>query len=126
MVLMVSLFFFIAFVSFSFPTISGLCEPWKGNCIELYIRYCFFIFWSPTVFVFSLITYFLSENIFRAWFRFTVWFVPLSMFLIFLAPEYSTDWMYRVEKGSVAVATSGIFSLVSTLIITVQYLWSRR
>lgn len=56
-----------------------------------------------------------------SWIRFAAWAVPLSMLAIFMAPEYSTDWMYRVEKGSVAIATSVIFSLISLGIIVWEY-----
>lgn len=36
------------------------------------------------VFLFSLITYKMREEVFRAWWNFAIWFVPLIMFVTFL------------------------------------------
>ena len=47
------------------------------------------------------------------------------MVLIFLAPEYSGDWMYPVEKGTVAFFTSIIFVIASIVIIVRKYYGSR-
>ena len=86
-----------------------------------------FLNFVPTfpLFLFSLLTYFMKEEVYRAWSRFALVWIPLSMLLIFLAPEYSTDWMYRIEKGSVALATSAIFAVVSLVIVGVKYFKSR-
>lgn len=72
--------------------------------------------------LFSLITYWMREEIYQAWFRFARWWVPLSMLLILISPEYSSDWMYPVVKGTVAFLTSMIFAAVSSLIILIKHL----
>jgi len=73
------------------------------------------------LFFLSLITYWMRNEVYEAWFRFARWWIPLSMLAIFIAPEYSSDWMYRIEKGSVAFITSALFVAISTIIIlTVQ------
>ena len=74
------------------------------------------------LFIFSLITYWMPETIYRAWFKFALVWIPLSMLLIFISPEYSSDWMYRIEKGSVAFGMSALFVIISTLIIVGTYL----
>ncbi|MDE1919792.1 MAG: hypothetical protein KGH56_03855, partial [Patescibacteria group bacterium] len=39
--------------------------------------------------LFSLITYFLPEAVFRAWARFTTWWIPLQILAVVLTPESS-------------------------------------
>ena len=78
------------------------------------------------LFLFSLITYKMREEVYQAWFRFVRWWIPLSVLLIFIAPEYSHDWLYPIEKGSVALLTSAIFLIVSLLIIVAKYISLRR
>ncbi|MDP3965649.1 MAG: hypothetical protein Q8Q13_02515, partial [bacterium] len=78
------------------------------------------------LFLFSLITYRMREEVYTAWFRFVRWWIPLSMFLILIAPEYSNDWMYPVEKGGVAFAVSIVFCVVSILIIAMKYISLRK
>lgn len=78
------------------------------------------------LFLFSLITYRMREEVYQTWFRFVRWWIPLSMLLIFLAPEYSNDWMYPIEKGSIALLTSAIFCVVSLVIIAAKYISLRK
>ena len=77
------------------------------------------------LFILSLITYWMREEVYRAWFKFARWWIPLSMVLILISPEYSHDWMYRIEKGTVAFATSLIFVIVSLIIIITKLASSR-
>lgn len=73
-----------------------------------------------------LVTYWMREEIYQAWFRFARWWVPLSMLAILIAPEYSGDWLYPIEKGGVALVSSVIFCLVSVVIIGFKYSSLRR
>ncbi len=73
------------------------------------------------LFLFSLITYKMRDEIYRAWLRFAYVWIPLSMVAILLAPEYSGDWMYPVVKGTVAFFSSVLFALVSLGIIIWRY-----
>ncbi len=68
----------------------------------------------------------MREEIYRAWFKFARWWIPLSMLFILIAPEYSQDLLYPIEKGGVAFVSSSIFFIVSTIIITVKYFRSGR
>ena len=65
------------------------------------------------LFLFSLITYKMSEAVFQDWWRFARVFVPFAMLLILIAPAYTHNWMFPVIKGTVAVILSGLFVLVS-------------
>ena len=77
------------------------------------------------LFFFSLITYKMRDEVFRAWLRFAYAWIPLSLLLIFLAPEYTYDWMYPVVKGTVAFFSSLLFACISLIIILVSWLRSR-
>jgi len=96
------------------------------RCINL--LHSFFIHFLPFIplFLFSLVTYKMRDEVYRAWLRFAYVWVPLSMVLIFLAPEYSTDWMYPVVKGTVASFTSLLFVIISLVIITWKSIAIRR
>lgn len=97
-----------------------------GQCMD--IVYSTIVNFIPIIlfFLFSLITYWIRGDIYQAWFRFARWWIPLSMILILISPEYSHDWMYPIEKGSVAFLTSVIFAIISTLIIILKYLRQSR
>ena len=92
-----------------------------GNCVDNLagIELLFFPFIGA--FIFSLITYFMREEIYRAWFKFARWWIPLSIVLIFILPEYSHDWLFPIEKGAGVFVTSALFVLISAVIIIWKY-----
>ena len=78
------------------------------------------------LFILALITYKMRDEVYRAWLRFAYVWIPLSMLLIFLAPEYSTDWMFPVVKGTVAFFSSILFVIISLILIVWKYVVARR
>lgn len=83
----------------------------------------FLVAFLPTLalFLFSLITYWMREEVYRAWFKFVRWSIPLSMFLIFITPEYAGGLINPFQKGGVAFMLTITFSLVSILIILIKH-----
>ncbi len=79
-----------------------------------------------SVFFLSVAAYKLPDDIYAPWFKFARWWVPLSMFLILISPQYSTNFMDPIEKGSVAFAMSAIFLVASIGIIVVKYFATRK
>lgn len=77
------------------------------------------------LFVFSLITYRLPDAVYKAWMKFAVVWVPLSILVVVLSPEYSTDFLYGIDKGGAAFLTSVIFVVISVVIIGYNYLSTR-
>jgi hypothetical protein len=71
-----------------------------------------FVYWAP-------------DYIYRAWFRFVLWWIPLSMLAILIAPKYSGNILDPIEKGTVALFFSGVFVVVSILIIAIKYFRTR-
>ncbi len=88
-----------------------------GNCMDF--LYSLMLTLSPIIvfFLFALLTYLNRDNTYRSWFKFARWWIPLSMIAIFLAPEYSNDWVLPIEKGVVALFACGAFAIISTLIV---------
>lgn len=99
----------------------ALCSDNK-SCVDILHALFLLLLPVPPAFLFSLITYPMREEIYVSWFRFARWWTPISMVAIFLAPEYSNDWMFPIEKGTVAVFFMAVFCIVSIVIIARRYL----
>ncbi|OGG78281.1 hypothetical protein A3A36_02940 [Candidatus Kaiserbacteria bacterium RIFCSPLOWO2_01_FULL_52_12b] len=78
------------------------------------------------LFLFSLVTYRMRDEVYRTWSRFAYVWIPLSMVLILLSPEYGSDWMYPIEKSTVAFVSLIIFTFASLSIIVWKLTDSRR
>lgn len=65
----------------------------------------------------SLLTYRMRDEIFRAWTSFAVWWVPLSMLAIIIAPEEIKGSISVPMKWPLAVFCAAILLLVSIIII---------
>ncbi|MDO8492742.1 MAG: hypothetical protein Q7S34_03830 [bacterium] len=103
-----------------------LCgDSWR-KCMDL--NYSADLMFLPIIplFLFALITYKMRDEAYHAWLRFSYAWVPLSMLLIFIAPDYSHDWLYPIDKGSIAFVMSAIFCVVSLVIIAVKYISLRK
>lgn len=83
-----------------------------------------FITVFSVVFIFSLITHFLREDIFRAWVRFAIWWIPISVFLTLIAPD--NDGNAILSPGSsreiVWLLSFALFVFISIGIIVGTYL----
>jgi len=77
------------------------------------------------LFLLSLITYKMRSEVYATWRRFAYIWIPISMILIFLAPEYSSDWMYSIEKGTAAFFSSILFVIISLVLIAWKHLLTR-
>ena len=67
------------------------------------------------VFLFSLVTYFLREEVFQVWMRFAKWWIPLSIFFVLIMPDgQGGGYMPSlIDKQTIAFLMSSIFILVS-------------
>jgi len=74
--------------------------------------------------ILSLITYKMRDEVFRTWLKFTYVWIPLTMFLILIAPEYGNAFL-PIEKGTVAGFFSLLYILISLLLITYKYFATR-
>jgi len=77
------------------------------------------------IFFLSVIVYFFREEVFRAWITFTYIWIPLTMFLILIAPEYGNAF-FPIEKGTVAGFFSLLYIIISLIIIIWKYFATRK
>ena len=71
------------------------------------------------VFLPSLLLLFCKEEIFKSWFRFARWALPLSILLIIVAPTTNGSFtpFYGINKEMVTWLMGGLFTLISLILI---------
>lgn len=85
----------------------------------------FFIF--PFVFLFSLITYFMKDEIFSAWWKFTYKWALLTMILVLITPGGSGSFFPSlISPGVVAFLMSCLFAIISIVIIIVKLIQTHK
>lgn len=62
----------------------GICNDVSYGCRRTADTVQVLVAIFPFVFLFSLITYKMREEVFQAWWRFAVWFVPVIMVVTYL------------------------------------------
>ncbi len=79
------------------------------------------------MFLFSLVTYFLREEVFRTWIRFTLWWVPLSFVIIlFSSSRQSANIVGLSDQAIFGTLAFGLYVLISLIIIAWKYSATRR
>jgi len=77
------------------------------------------------LFFFSLITYWMREEVYQTWFRFARWWIPLSMLLILIMPSDTGSGSFGPQlslgKGDIALVTTFIFTLISLTLIAYKH-----
>lgn len=107
----------IIFFLSAFQKEIGFCGHIYNNCWDIIdLIWPPFMIFLPFAFL-SLLTYRMRDEIFRAWTAFAVWWVPLSMFVTFIAPEEIRGSISVPVKWPIAVLCAGVFLLVSLVII---------
>jgi hypothetical protein len=115
-VLSFSFIFTILFPALFFPELSGFCLAYQPNCIAPYSALSWAVVWAPILLLLSIITYPLEKKIFDSWIRFALPWIFFSILVTLFVPDKNTfgepDW-----KGLVALLLTGIFTLISLVII---------
>lgn len=70
----------------------------------------------PMLLIISLVLYKLHENIYKTWLKFTYIWLPLSVILIWMSPEYDRT-MIPMDRGRVSFIMSVLFLVISIVII---------
>jgi len=105
---------------------STLCGIGATTCIDTVFFIAMILFIFPFVLPFSLVTYFLPESVFRAWITFAKWWVPAQIILVLFTPESSGGFFVSIiDKQLVAIVFSGIFTVISLLIVLISWFRSR-
>lgn len=100
------------------------CESNIRRCFwnsDMYILQTMFHFLIPISLI-SLITFFLSDNLFKKWFIFGVIWFFISLFFISITPEYSGGWISLTpDREQVSIWMSSLFLIISLILIII---WS--
>ena len=115
-IIIISIAGVVFFCLFIFSTQIGICKVNDLLCFQRFDTFAEHILIFIPLFLLSLITYKMKDIIFQAWFKFARVWVPLSIILIILSPEYGNS-LLPVEKGSVSFFMSALFLIISLIII---------
>ncbi len=72
------------FILLLLSLLENFCGSYRGICKDVYGLIVYLFFPLPFVFLLSLITYKMRDEVFRAWWGFAVWFVPMIIAVTFL------------------------------------------
>lgn len=72
------------------------------------------------LFIFSLITFKMNEEVWKSWWKFARIWTLLSMLAILFSPS-TGNWMIPIEKGSVALVLMVAFVIISIILIVAKY-----
>ena len=112
-----SIFFLIA----STRGVPFFCIEYDRECMKQYDNIAvFFQIFIPTISL-SIITFFLRDEIFRAWLKFAYWWMPISIFFIFLSANAGGGGGWGIptilDPEFVSFVFSSLFFIISLLII---------
>lgn len=112
------------------PEKFGLCAKNDINCLHSYIdnfneiiQVIFFL--SIPVVIISFVLLFLREQVFNAWSKFAVIFLPVAVILIIITPT-TKKTIIDFDKESVTLLLASIFLITSLLIIFIKSFKLRR
>jgi hypothetical protein len=118
----------ILFLVLDYVGTARLCGIANRDC--MHSLHDFFGIFLPIfpLFFFSLVTYWMREEVYQAWFRFARWWIPLSMFCILLTPtDYGGSGIgMSLGKPDVAFLSSTVFIIVSIGIIVWSSMKARK
>lgn len=78
-------------------------------------------FSSIIIFLFSLITYFLKDEIFKPWIKFTYWWLPLSIIFTLITPGGSGSFFVNIwDKEMTVIFMSALYVVVSTIMLIIN------
>jgi hypothetical protein len=93
------------FVLLLLALLYNFCGEYRGICKETFSFIVYPFSPLPLVFILSLITYKMRDEVFQAWWKFARWFVPVIMLVTFLVNSKS-------RGGGVVATMSGGFDLL--------------
>src|SRR3989338_8669361 len=104
-----------------------LCGGYPGLCVDTLVYSSMLLFVFPVALLFSLITYKMRDEVSRAWIKFTTWWVPLQILLVALTPESSGGYFVVIlDTQFAAIILSGLFTIISLLLIVVKFFSLRK
>lgn len=118
-------------LTFLLIVLNNFCGANKIICKDIYTQSASYLFLFPLVFIFSLITYFIREEIFRSWIKFTYIWIPISIFLVLFIPGGGGNSAFPslIDKELVSIFMSGLYFSISLIIVifgSVKYYYFKK
>jgi len=129
-VFFISLFFTVIFLLLAFTSDSiydyciseGHCSSWM-DIIDSALP-TLMLYFSVIILFLSSIIYFLKEEIFNSWIKFTYYWLPISIFLVFITPGGRGGGFFPslIDKELISILMSGLFFIISLLLIIFKFI----
>ena len=99
-------------ILFGFLSDNGSCNQYQQMCQSFAFMLLIFLALLPL----SILIFSVREKTFYSWLKFTYWWIPLSIFIIFLAPLHDGS-LLTFSKQIISLWMSGLFIFISLIII---------
>ena len=110
----------ILFFLFIYSQDNGLCGQYAWDCGHSFdLVGLMFLVFLP-LFLISLLTYKLCDEIFNAWIMFAKWWIPLTIVFVLLAPA-SDGSLLPIDKGRVSLFMNALFITISLILTTYKF-----
>lgn len=88
------------------------------DCMNIIFNTAMIFFIFPFVFLFSLITYFLKDEIFKTWSKFTYVWIPISIILTLITPSSSGSFFVSLwDQQMTALFMSSLYVIISLAVV---------
>ena len=125
--LLISLLFSLFFIIFILFQQHANCSFIQRSCSDLLGMYSEIIFIFIPVFIFSLFTYKMKDDVYNIWIKFVYIWIPLTIIMSFITPEYGKGgFLFPIERGGVSYFLSLLFFIISIIIISVKYFSAKK
>jgi hypothetical protein len=76
---------------------------------------------GSSLFIVSIFYFFLKDEIFKPWIKFTYWWLPLSIILTLITPGGSGSFFVNIwDKEMTVIFMSAIYVVVSTIMLIIN------
>lgn len=115
----------ILFFIFLFSQKIGLCSVTNLSCFQKTDSVAKIIFIFVPLFILSIIFYFLPDYIYRVWIKFIYVYIPISIILVIISPEFNHS-LFQLDKIFVALFVSCLLVFISFIITTVKFFTEKK
>lgn len=102
----------------------GLCEMVNGieQCVISYNGFVDALaFLSVALIIVAFFNLFIANVVFEKWISFAAIWIPLTLFLIAITPEYRGGWInLDPDREMVSIWMSSLFTIISIIILAYQ------
>jgi hypothetical protein len=103
-------------------TLDFWCGENNYDCRSNLLYFNSYLFLFLPILLFSIITYFIKEEVFRVWLKFTYWYFPVYILVIlFLSDNSGGFFSYLLSSKFFAVTLSGLYIIISFFLVLLLF-----